>query len=559
MAKEAIEFRAAIVQTLATLGDLDDNIRLLRQHTREAVRQNARLVVFPECMNTGYLFDSAEHCAELAEPLSGRYVAAMAELCREHRIYMASGFTERDAASGKIFNSGLLLDPGGQVILHYHKQFLATHDQNWFQFGENGCPVVDTELGRIGLLICFDGRIPEITRCLALQQADIIVDMANFFSMDQADLWVPARAYENGVWFVAATKAGVERSIYYPGGSMIVSPDGEVVARIPYDSHGVASATVSPGRARKKKWYVCGDRFQDRRPDTYGMIQSPVSDTPLQAILDTPLVPEKATAKGAAIQAHVTPDAGSREQALAMVDHTAKLGAKVLVLPQFFGLSTWLPDQAEAQQAGEELDVLLEPMRAIAARYGTVMVVPGFEATETQLSEVAVVIGPQGEEIGRYRQVHPEPEISGFVQAGNEFMVFDTPYGRLGTLLGYDGMFPESSRVLTLMGADIIAWSCAWRNSKDRSLLTVPKAEDNRIFLICANRTDTPCPGGSFMVPPTGFPHWDLDVSAPANTRQGAVMPGFMNLALARQKSMIPGVDMLRNRMVHTYDPIVNI
>ncbi len=47
----------------------------------------------------------------------------------------------------------------------------------------------------------------------------MIVDMANFFSMDQADMWGPARSYENGVWLVAATKAGYERSIYYPGGS----------------------------------------------------------------------------------------------------------------------------------------------------------------------------------------------------------------------------------------------------------------------------------------------------------------------------------------------------
>ena len=53
---------------------------------------------------------------------------------------------------------------------HYHKQFLATHAQNWFSFGERGCPVVDTDLGRIGLLICFDGRIPEIFRGVKVWQ-----------------------------------------------------------------------------------------------------------------------------------------------------------------------------------------------------------------------------------------------------------------------------------------------------------------------------------------------------------------------------------------------------
>ena len=245
-------YQAAVVQTLAKLGDIDANIALLRDYTREAVRQGAKLVVFPECMNTGYLFDSAGHCEAVAETVDGPFVNAMADLAKQYGLHIASGVTERDAPSGKIYNSGVLVGPKGDLLVHYQKQFLATHDQNWFEFGVRGCPVADTELGRIGLLICFDGRIPEIARCLALQGAEVVVDMANFFAMDQAEMWVPARAFENGVYFVAATKAGVERSIYYPGGSTIAAPTGEVLARMPYDRHGVASARIDPASARAK-------------------------------------------------------------------------------------------------------------------------------------------------------------------------------------------------------------------------------------------------------------------------------------------------------------------
>src|SRR5258706_4563709 len=138
-----IRFRAAVVQTLAALGELDTNIALLQRYTEEAVRLGSKLVVFPECMNTGYLFDSAVHCAGLAEQLTGRYARAMAELCKKHRIHISSGFTEK-GADGKIYNSGILLDAGGELAVHYQKQFLATHDQNWFEFGINGCPVADT-------------------------------------------------------------------------------------------------------------------------------------------------------------------------------------------------------------------------------------------------------------------------------------------------------------------------------------------------------------------------------------------------------------------------------
>src|SRR6266540_3253709 len=284
-------FRAAVTQTLARLGDIDHNIELSKQLVNEAVRQGAELVVLPECMNTGYLFDSADHCRMLAERVpDGHFVSAMSLLAREHNIFIASGITEWDPTRERVFNSGILLDRNGKIAIHYHKQFLATHDQNWFSFGERGCPVVDTDIGRIGLLICFDGRIPEIARSLALQGAEIIVDMANFFAMDQAEMWGPARAYENGVWLVAATKAGYERSIYYPGGSMIVDPNGRVVAKMPYDRHGVIVANVLPELAHDKAIYAGNDRFADRRPTTYEILVRNYQDTPVSKIANEPIV-----------------------------------------------------------------------------------------------------------------------------------------------------------------------------------------------------------------------------------------------------------------------------
>src|SRR5262245_15934257 len=299
-------FRAAAAQTLARLGDIEHNIAVATRLVTEAVRQRAELVVLPECMDTGYLFDSAEHCRALAEPVpDGKYVSALAKLARKHDIYLASGITEWDAGKQKIFNTGIMLDRKGAVAVHYHKQFLATHDQNWFAFGERGCPVVDTDLGRIGLLICFDGRIPEIARSLALQGAEVLVDMANFFAMDQADMWGPARSYENGVWLVAATKAGYERSIYYPGGSMIVDPNGRVVAKMPYDRHGVIVADVIPELANDKTIYAANDKFADRRPTTYGILVKNYHDSPVSKTAHEPIVPARATSKVAAIQVHV--------------------------------------------------------------------------------------------------------------------------------------------------------------------------------------------------------------------------------------------------------------
>ncbi|MBB4302789.1 putative amidohydrolase [Rhodobium orientis] len=553
-------FRAAVVQTLAKLGDFDHNITLMTTYVAEAVRQGAELVVLPECMDTGYLFDSPEHCAELAEQIpGGPFVTAMAGLCKKHGIYIASGITEKDG--DKIFNTGLMLDRDGQVAVHYHKQFLATHDQNWFAFGERGCPVVDTDLGRIGLLICFDGRIPEIARSLALQGAEVIVDMANFFAMDQADMWGPARAFENGIWLVAATKAGYERSIYYPGGSMIADPEGRVVTSIPYDTHGVAVADIDLAAARHKRVYGANNKISDRRPDAYGILKTPYDETPVAKVVWEPIVPAEATSKVAAVQSHVAdllpgPETTGADDVFDMLDHTAKLGVKVLCLPEYAFSPAWVPDAAGAAELAKAHPSHVARAAGIAARYGCVIAVPGVLKDNGRLFPATTLVGPDGV-IGSYRKVHLTAEEEKWASAGADFPVFETPFGRVGIMMGYDGLFPEASRCLGVAAADIVLWPAALRTPQEREWLTVPRAADNRVALVLANRLDCPYPGGSLAVPPNGFPHWDINVVAPKSLKMGAVMPMFVDLAVCRQKQMIPKVDMFANRLTATYGPLV--
>ena len=550
-------FRAAAVQTLAALGDFDHNIALATRFTEDAVRQGAELIVFPECMDTGYLFDSPEHCRELAETIpDGPFVSALADLSRRHGVYIASGVTEWDPEKEEIFNTGVMFDRKGEVACHYHKQFLATHDQNWFSFGTRGCPVVETDLGRIGLLICFDGRIPEIFRSMAMQGAEVIVDMANFFAMDQADMWGPARSYENGLWLVAATKAGYERSIYYPGGSMIVDPKGRVLSKVPYDTHGMAVADIDPEMAADKSIYTSNDKIGDRRPETYGIMGLPYQETPVSKVADQPIVPSRSISKIAAVQMHVTETTGPAD-VFDMVDHAAKLGIKVIALPEYAFSKTWLPNGAEASALADETKEHLAEASVIAKTYGCLIAVPTVERAAQGLFITTFLIGPDGTEIGKYRKTHLSAEERQWAVAGDDYPVFDTPFGRIGVMSGYDAVFPETSRCLGIAAADIILWPAALREPFERELIAIPRAEDNRVALVLANRVDSPYPGGSLVIPPTGFPLWDINQSAPRVMQLGAVMPKHIDLAVCRQKQMIPKVDMFANRLVETYAPII--
>jgi predicted amidohydrolase len=550
-------FRAAAVQTLARLGDYDHNIGLATTFVEDAVRQGAELVVFPECMDTGYLFDSPEHCRALAETIpDGPFVSALSRLAKKHGIYVASGVTEWDPAKKKIFNSGVMFGRKGEVACHYHKQFLATHDQNWFAFGERGCPVVETDLGRIGLLICFDGRIPEIFRAMAMQGAEVIVDMANFFAMDQADMWGPARAFENGVWLVAATKAGHERSIYYPGGSMIVDPKGRVISKVPYDTHGMAVASIDLDEASDKSIYAANDKIADRRPETYGIMALPYEKTPVFGIAEKPLIPARSVTKVAAIQMHVTRDCPSSD-VLDMIDHADKLGVKVLTLPEYAFCPSAIPNAVEAVALADRTAALLAKVSGIAGKYQCLIAIPGIERAANGLFVTTFLIGPDGKDLGKYRKTHLTAEERKWARAGDDYPVFETPFGRIGVMSGYDAVFPETSRCLAIAGADIILWPASLREPFERELLAVPRAEDNRVAVVLANRVDSPYPGGSVVIPPNGFPLWEINVVAPRVVKLGAVMPKHIDLAVCRQKLMIPKVDMFANRLVETYAPII--
>jgi len=358
------------------------------------------------------------------------------------------------------------------------------------------------------------------------------------------------------VWLVAATKAGHERSIYYPGGSMIVDPKGRVVAKMPYDRHGIVVADVDPDLAHDKSVYAANDKFADRRPGTYGILLTKYHDTPVSRTAHEPIVPAQATSKVAAVQIHVAKEVGA-DDVFAMIDHTAKLGAKVLVLPEYALVANWAPTPADAVTAADSSGVQVAAASGIAKHYGCVVALPTVIRDAGNLFPTTILLGPDGAEIGWYRKTHLTAEEREWASAGESYPVFETPFGRIGIMSGYDALFPETSRCLAAGAADIILWPAAMREPFERELIAVPRAADNRVALVIANRLDSPYPGGSMVVPPTGFPLWDVNQVVPRSFVMGAVMPMYIDLAVCRQKQMIPKVDMFANRLTNTYSALV--
>jgi deaminated glutathione amidase len=197
----------------------------------------AELIVLPESCTTGFTPGiPAAELWELVSEVPGEVSESLREIARDRGVHLCFGTYERGAAPGIVHNASVLLGPAGDVLGVYRKTHPFCSEDvrrgGWVTAGDEVC-VVDTELGRIGMAICFDGDFPELWRIQAVRGAEIICRPSAL--LRSADIWeltTRARAYDNHTYVIGANATGVDPAgVIYFGNSMIVSPIAEVLAR----------------------------------------------------------------------------------------------------------------------------------------------------------------------------------------------------------------------------------------------------------------------------------------------------------------------------------------
>ena len=214
----------------------------------------AELVVLPESASTGFTPGvPPEDLWELVDAVPGAQTAPIQEVAERLGVHVVFGTYERGPTPGTVYNAAVLVDPRGSVLAAYRKTHLFCGENRaeggWVTPGD-GAVVVRTSLGSIGLIICFDGDYPELSRVTAIRGAEVICRPSAL--LRSADIWEltnRARAYDNHVYVIGANATGVDPAgIPYFGNSMIVSPIAEVIARAA--SHeGWVSARLDPQAA----------------------------------------------------------------------------------------------------------------------------------------------------------------------------------------------------------------------------------------------------------------------------------------------------------------------
>jgi N-carbamoylputrescine amidase len=288
--------RVTAVALDAIPGATSANLDRMEAWCRRAAADGADLVLFPELSVTGFVpnHPTADHAGwlqdvlrgarSMAEPIDGSAIDRLLAISAATGVYVAAGLLE-DA--GHVLHNTHVLVGQGRVLGRWRKMHVPLFEMPLYNGG--GVPeVVDTPLGRIGVNICFDAFLPESTRLLAVQGAEIVllpfaadpppVTAAGW--VDWAGPVVRARCAENGVFGVACNVVGEARyagvAQRFPGGALIVGPAGDILAcdDEPAGAPRMLTATLSRAdllAARSRFEYT----FRFRRPELYGALARP--------------------------------------------------------------------------------------------------------------------------------------------------------------------------------------------------------------------------------------------------------------------------------------------
>ena len=225
--------KAAVVQFKAST-DKDTNLKKIISFISNAASKNAALCAFPEFMM--FYTDSSQtpkQLADLAETINGDFVRAIAKTAKENHIQVVGSFYEKSRKKDRVYDTAFIINESGTVISTYRKihlyDALGFRESDKMIRGSKITRPVKTSIGKIGMMICYDLRFPEISRSLAASGSEILVVPSAWVDGNmKEDHWVTinkTRAIENGCYVIAPDQVGH----IYCGRSLVIDPYGKIL------------------------------------------------------------------------------------------------------------------------------------------------------------------------------------------------------------------------------------------------------------------------------------------------------------------------------------------
>jgi len=279
--------------------DPNGNLEVAVGHIRDAATRGANIVCLPELFRAQYFCQREDiKLFDLAEPIPGPSTARLGEIARELRIVIVASLFERRAA-GLYHNTAVTLGQDGSIISVYRKMHIPDdplyYEKFYFAPGDLGFKAVDTPVGRVGTLVCWDQWYPEGARLTALQGAEVLFyptaigwhpEEKEEFGAAQYDAWQTiqrAHAIANGVYVAGVNRVGHENGdvrgdrangpgLEFWGGSFLADPFGRIVAKASHTDEEILIGEIDLSLLEdtRRNWPF----LRDRRIDAYAPIAS---------------------------------------------------------------------------------------------------------------------------------------------------------------------------------------------------------------------------------------------------------------------------------------------
>ena len=261
----------AAAQMACAVGDIESNLRKMREFVAQAKQAGATWIVFPEMADTGYIMSVIR---EKASSWSNGIVPELRLIARESGVGIVCGVAEREGDF--IFNSQVVIAAGGEIIGRYRKGHLFSPSKEDKCFTP-GAKLVSLNLGdfHAGLSICYDLRFPELFRALTCREG------ANLFLVSSAwpiarstpmQLLSAARAIENQTYLVFSNRLGTDVKTTFCGSSAIIDPLGNIVAQAGSVGEELIQAKLDLAVVAEARRAI--PVLESRRPELYETVKS---------------------------------------------------------------------------------------------------------------------------------------------------------------------------------------------------------------------------------------------------------------------------------------------
>lgn len=267
--------KAAVVQFKASTKK-ETNLKKIISYIEKAASKNATLCAFPEFMM--FYTNSSQtpkQLATLSETINGNFVKTIAKAAKENRIQVVGSFYEKSRKKDRVYDTSFVIDKTGKVISTYRKihlyDALGFRESDKMASGSKISKPVKTAVGKVGMMICYDLRFPEMSRSLAAAGSEVLIAPSAWVKGNmKEEHWITinkTRAIENGCYVIAPDQVGN----IYCGRSMVVDPYGKVLLDMK-KKQGIAYVDIDLKKVKQTRKVL--PLLKNRRTDVYPTLKA---------------------------------------------------------------------------------------------------------------------------------------------------------------------------------------------------------------------------------------------------------------------------------------------